>query len=560
MRDRQVEVVAGSHVVARVAGAVIVVAHRGRGRLTAEEPAAIAAESLAELVGAAAEREPAGPGALIAREATRWLMKHAEQISPGTPVDFGVLSAAENGGVAIFLHGAVTAVLVGEQGQERYRGSDAAFTVDRVASVPATAVALFVDDGKGRVPEVPTERGIGWLVEGLAQAGGAVVWSDGARRGRGAPALAADRAPMPPTARIDPEPRAAQGGSRPLAPPVTGAVPATSMMDAVTDANVPPFEGGRPRPATPDDDDEPTWGGPDANLGNGPGIDYRRGPGTGAEHRVAGPANPAVSGARAADAGRPPGHRTGQERPVVRPGTGAENPVVRPAATGPGHPVVGPGSTGADHPTVGPGTGPGHPLAAGGPAAHEAETRLSGTNPAPEPDPSLQRRLEATARTTPLTVRVMGFKCARAHPSDPRSAFCTVCGMPVDQTQSLIEVVRPPLGMLVLDDGMTYLLAADAVIGRDPEHSEAAQRGLVPLRVDDSSGGMSRAHAEVHLVNWDVTVVDRGSTNGTRTRHPGYRDWIRLTPNQPITLVPGTEVMIGNRVLRFEPAAPPPFG
>nr|WP_228537066.1 FHA domain-containing protein [Nocardia sp. XZ_19_231] len=103
-------------------------------------------------------------------------------------------------------------------------------------------------------------------------------------------------------------------------------------------------------------------------------------------------------------------------------------------------------------------------------------------------------------------------------------------------------------------------MAADAVIGRDPEFSDAAQRGLIPLRIDDTSGGMSRAHAEVHLVNWDVQLIDRGSTNGTRSRHPGYRDWVRLTPNQPMVLVPGTEVMIGNRVLRYEPAAPPPFG
>lgn len=183
-----------------------------------------------------------------------------------------------------------------------------------------------------------------------------------------------------------------------------------------------------------------------------------------------------------------------------------------------------------------------------------------GTNPAPKPDPDLQRRLEATAKATALTVKVLGFKCARAHPSDPRSAFCSVCGMPVDQTQPVAEVIRPPLGMLVLDDGMTYMLAADAVVGRDPEQSEAARAGLVPLKIDDNSGGMSRAHAEIRLVNWDVMLIDRGSTNGTRARLPGYRDWVRLQSNQPMTLVPGTEMMLGNRVLRLEPVAPPPFG
>ncbi|WP_069163695.1 FHA domain-containing protein [Nocardia altamirensis] len=448
--DRQVEVVVGAHALARVAGAVVVVGHRGNGRLTQDSPAAVALESLAELVRAATEQAPGGPGALVARQATRWLMKHAEQINPGEPIDFGILSAAETGGVALFLHGAVTAVVAEDGRVERYRGSDAAFTVDRVVGVPARAVALFVDDAKGRIPELPAERGIGWLAEGVAQAGGAIVWTEGGRApvrssGSARPARRrAEEAPLP-TARIDHESPSEQ-----------------REAEAHTDNHA----------AVP----------------------------------VAG-------------------------------GTGDA-----------------PRSTASDLHTAG--TAP-HGIEVD---PHQAHTQLAGTNPAPMPDPDLQRRLEATAKATALTVKVMGFKCARAHPSDPRAAFCTVCGMPVDQTQLLIEVVRPPLGMLILDDGMTYVLSADAVIGRDPEHSDAVQRGLVPLRVDDSSGGMSRAHAEIHLLNWDVTVIDRGSTNGTRTRLPGYRDWIRLAPNQSMVLVAGAEVMLGNRVLRFEHIAPPPFG
>ncbi|WP_194817411.1 FHA domain-containing protein [Nocardia sp. XZ_19_385] len=421
MKDQQVEVVAGAHAVARVAGAVVVVAHRESGRLGPESAAVRALESLAGLVREAARQSPRGPGALVARQSTRWLMKDAEQISPGVPIDFGILSAAENGGVAIFLHGNVTAVLAGAAGIEQYRGSDAAFTVDRVASVPAHALALFADDAQGRIPELPADRGIGRLVEGIAQGAGAIVWSAGAARLPTEPP-AAQPYPLP-TARIDPEPREPQPDPR--------------------------------------------------------------------EH--------------------------------------AETSV-------------------HDHDRH-------HAL------TEQGDLEDSGTNPAPRPDPDLQARLEATAKATSLVVKVRGFKCARAHPSDPRSAFCTVCGMPVDQTQAISEVVRPPLGMLILDDGMTYMLAADAVLGRDPEHSDAAQnRGLVPLKIEDSSGGMSRAHAEIHLMNWDVALVDRGSTNGTRTRMPGYRDWVRLTPNQPMILVPGAEVMIGNRVLRYEPAAPPPFG
>ncbi|MGV9663552.1 FHA domain-containing protein [Nocardia niigatensis] len=448
--DRQVEVVAGDHVLSRVAGAVILVAHREPGAPRPESRAVMAARALSELVADATDQAPDGPGRLVARHATRWLMREAEHISPGEPLEFGILTGADTGGLAIFLHGSVTALLAGS-GVEYYRGSDAAFTVDRVAERPARAAALFIDDNRHRPPELPG-RGIGSLVEGLAPATGAVVWFEGepvVPRRPAPPAGIRHRVvePPPPTAAFDaerhPEPEAIS-----------------------LDPNLIPTRTSNRIPASLDPEPAPVAADPDTE-----GIDLHRAP---------------------TEMGR----------------------------------------------------------------AGEA----SGTNPAPKPDPDLQRRLEATAKATALTVKVLGFKCARAHPSDPRAAFCTVCGMPVDQTQPPAEVIRPPLGMLVLDDGMTYMVAADAVVGRDPEHSDPVRAGLLPLRIDDNSGGMSRVHAEIRLVNWDITIVDHGSTNGTRVRPPGYRDWIRLQPNQPFTLAPGTEIMLGNRVLRLEPVAPPPFG
>ncbi|MEC3954958.1 FHA domain-containing protein [Nocardia sp. CDC153] len=447
--DRQVEVVAGDHVLSRVAGAVILVAHRERGRLTPESKAVVAARALGELVAEATEQAPDGPGRLVARQATRWLMRDAERISPGEPLEFGILTIADTGGLAIFLHGSVTALLAGSA-VEYYRGSDAAFTVDRVAEPPARAAALFIDEGRRRPPELP-ERGIGSLIEGLAPAAGAVVWFEG----------------EPVVARRPARPVGAR--QRSVEPP-----PPTAAFDAERDRE--------PEPIPLDPNLIPTRTSNRIPAGLDPDLEL--------------PADPRTEGLDLHHA----------------------------------------------------------PTEAGGPG------ETGGTNPAPKPDPDLQRRLEQTAKATALTVKVLGFKCARAHPSDPRAAFCTVCGMPVDQTQPVAEVIRPPLGMLILDDGMTYMVAADAVVGRDPDQSEAAKAGLVPLRIDDNSGGMSRVHAEIRLVNWDITLVDRGSTNGTRIRPPGYRDWVRLQPNQPVTLITGTEVMLGNRVLRLEPVAPPPFG
>ncbi|MCM6776144.1 FHA domain-containing protein [Nocardia sp. CDC159] len=423
--DRQVEIVAGNHVAVRVAGALVLVAHREPGRVHTDSPAMRAAEALAQLVVQAREQVADGPGRLVAREATRWLIRDAEQISP-RPIELGILSPADHGGLAIFLHGGVTALLSGARGVEHYRGVDAAFTVDRVAEPPERAAALFIDDDPGRIPDLP-ERGIGSLVEGVAPAAGAIVWFEGERT-------------------------RARNGLRHSGGAHRRAESAESPESAIEMPTDAPRSQPRPR-------------GPVAHT-----------------------------------------------RPEAQPRQAVSSVPEQPDTA------------------------------------------------AAAPDPELERRLEATARATSLSVKVLGFTCARAHPSDPRSAFCTVCGMPVDQTQQPAEVIRPPLGVLLLDDGMSFLLAADAVLGRDPDNSEPARRGLVPLRVEDASGGMSRAHAEIHLVNWDVMLVDRGSTNGTRARPPGYRDWIRLPPNQPLALVHGAEIMLGNRVLRFEPAAPPPFG
>ncbi|MFD4183350.1 FHA domain-containing protein [Rhodococcus sp. NPDC058514] len=165
----------------------------------------------------------------------------------------------------------------------------------------------------------------------------------------------------------------------------------------------------------------------------------------------------------------------------------------------------------------------------------------------PSDDPGLLRDTELEA--TP----VRGHNCKNMHLNDPRAAFCCVCGIRMDQmTQVLTEGVRPPLGFLVLDDGTTYVLDGDCVLGRDPEKSELAAEGLRAIRIDDSSGGMSRAHAAVRLMDWDVTIVDLDSTNGTHLRAPGEQDWIRLPPNTPVTLTPGAEVRLGDRVATFD--------
>ncbi|OBK23659.1 hypothetical protein A5634_05335 [Mycobacterium asiaticum] len=117
-----------------------------------------------------------------------------------------------------------------------------------------------------------------------------------------------------------------------------------------------------------------------------------------------------------------------------------------------------------------------------------------------------------------------------------------------------------PTAWVALDDNSRFEIERDCVIGRDPRGSDADQRGLRPVCIDDPAGLMSRAHAEVRILNGEVTIVDRDSTNGVYMREPAQPGWTRLTPWEHTTWRPGAYVQIGGRILRLQMSTPPPPG
>ncbi|MEU6586791.1 FHA domain-containing protein [Nocardia sp. NPDC046763] len=152
----------------------------------------------------------------------------------------------------------------------------------------------------------------------------------------------------------------------------------------------------------------------------------------------------------------------------------------------------------------------------------------------------------------PAGVVVHGYDCARGHLNDPRASLCAACGIRMEPMACVLtEGIRPPLGVLLLDDGTSYVLDSDLVIGREPERSDQVRRGAQAIRIPDTSGGMSRVHAEIRLVGWDVLVMDRGSANGTHIRPPGRPDWVRAAPGQPTVLKPDSQLLLGGRVFTF---------
>jgi hypothetical protein len=149
---------------------------------------------------------------------------------------------------------------------------------------------------------------------------------------------------------------------------------------------------------------------------------------------------------------------------------------------------------------------------------------------------------------------IQGVYCKNGHFDDPEALFCAICGISMNQ-QTLVPRPgeRPPLGVLLLDDGSVFQLDSDYVVGREPslDGSVAAGRAR-PLRVADDSGIVSRVHARVQLDGWRVFVTDLGSANGTRVLLPGQPGDQQLVPQVPIVLATGSQVDLGGRGFRYE--------
>jgi hypothetical protein len=149
--------------------------------------------------------------------------------------------------------------------------------------------------------------------------------------------------------------------------------------------------------------------------------------------------------------------------------------------------------------------------------------------------------------------QVRGVYCKNRHFNDPRQLFCAVCGINmVQQTPVLVEGVRPPLGVVVLDDGSVFQLDTPYLLGRDPNADERVSGGdFRGLPIIDQSNQVSRVHARLELRGWDVVLIDNNSTNGTFIHVPKTPDWQRMPPGGEHTLVQGTRIRIGHRTLAF---------
>jgi len=93
---------------------------------------------------------------------------------------------------------------------------------------------------------------------------------------------------------------------------------------------------------------------------------------------------------------------------------------------------------------------------------------------------------------------VRGVLCKNGHFNDPQLNYCSVCGISMAQ-QTLVEVSgpRPPLGLLLFDDGSTFRLDSDYLVGRAPRQDPDVVAGIERLAGAQMVGGLSRRVAEL---------------------------------------------------------------
>ncbi|GII93864.1 FHA domain-containing protein [Sinosporangium siamense] len=150
---------------------------------------------------------------------------------------------------------------------------------------------------------------------------------------------------------------------------------------------------------------------------------------------------------------------------------------------------------------------------------------------------------------------VYGVDCKNDHFNTPHAPYCAVCNVPLVQSTLVpYQGPRPPLGLLVLDDGTSLRLDSDYLLGRDPDRAPEVAGGTAkPAKVTSPDGSVSRRHLRVALDNWDVNLVDLGSVNGTQIQPPGDPNFYDIPPNEAITILPGTIVRIGvSRTMRYD--------
>ncbi len=136
----------------------------------------------------------------------------------------------------------------------------------------------------------------------------------------------------------------------------------------------------------------------------------------------------------------------------------------------------------------------------------------------------------------------------------PDATICQKTGvrMGAHRTIKLVSAPRPSLGVLVDDEGSSWPVDHDMLLGRSPCGHELVEQGCAePVVLLDDRRTVSRCHVWLRLDGWDLTIVDLGSHNGTSVHRNGTDH--QATSHVPMILSDGDTIRVGARSLTWRP-------
>lgn len=182
---------------------------------------------------------------------------------------------------------------------------------------------------------------------------------------------------------------------------------------------------------------------------------------------------------------------------------------------------------------------------------HDGETmtpeQLRAARTAAELDATVQAETSAQGKDEQSGTTVLAVFCEGGHPNPTHASACRSCGGPIGNETG--RVPRPVLGVLRSSTGEYAPLDADIVIGRLPQGtSEPGAPSPHLMAVSSPSKAISKSHCAVRVSDWDITVEDLGSTNGTFLIRGGASPR-RVSQNQHVFLRTGDVLDLGDGVV-----------
>ncbi len=184
------------------------------------------------------------------------------------------------------------------------------------------------------------------------------------------------------------------------------------------------------------------------------------------------------------------------------------------------------------------------PLAIGAPdgaATDDGETADEAGGTASDTGP-----LPLYARPVP----VLGVLSPRGFFNHPEARYCSRSGVKIgaSHTRAFVQGERPALGVISFDDGTSYTIKWDTVVGRNPELDERVVSGTAAgLALGDNEAAVSRRHLLLELREWDLLVSDLGTANGTFVRTRNQAEPRRLASGEKVVISHADEVFLGDR-------------